>query len=124
MDVVMAAESTRESECAMATILGEVVEVVEDRFTGFGYETGTGYRDVDDFLGELAPGSVTLVVGPPAVGKSTLVLGVAVHVARSDGPVLLVTGDSSSATGFGTSGRNPESRESAFTMVDSADSDW
>ena len=79
---------------------GEVVEVVEGRFAGFGYETGTGYRDVDDMLGELMPGTVTLVVGPPAVGKSTFVLGAAVHVARNAGPVLLVTGDSSSTTAF------------------------
>jgi hypothetical protein len=84
----------------MSTILGEVREVVEDRFAGFGDKMRTGYADVDVMLGELVPGTVTLVAGPPAVGKSTFVLGAAVHIARKDGPVLLVTGDSSSATGF------------------------
>ena len=63
---------------------------------------GTGLPEVDRVLGGgVVPGSLILVGGDPGVGKSTLALAVAHHMARASGaagdrrPVLYVSGEES-----------------------------
>ncbi len=57
----------------------------------------SGFRELDDVLGGgLMPGSVLLVSGEPGIGKSTLLLQVAAHVAR-DHTAAYVTGEESAS---------------------------
>jgi DNA repair protein RadA/Sms len=58
----------------------------------------TGLAEVDRVLaGGLTPGSVTLVYGEPGVGKSTLLLQVALGMAHTGQPVLLVSAEESAS---------------------------
>jgi DNA repair protein RadA/Sms len=55
----------------------------------------TGQQELDRvFGGGIVPGSVTLLGGDPGIGKSTLLLQVAAHVAQSS-PVLYASGEES-----------------------------
>ncbi|HOJ68692.1 MAG TPA: DNA repair protein RadA [Candidatus Hydrogenedentes bacterium] len=45
--------------------------------------------------GGIVPGSLTLIGGDPGIGKSTLMLQVSRHIARTTGPVLYVSGEES-----------------------------
>ena len=45
----------------------------------------TGLGGLDEILGGLRPGSLTLVVGHPSMGKTTLALQIAAHVALEQG---------------------------------------
>jgi len=57
----------------------------------------TGLEGLDRVLGGgLVAGSLVLLAGEPGIGKSTLVLQVAAGLARSQGPVVYVTGEESS----------------------------
>ena len=47
--------------------------------------------------GGIVPGSVTLLGGDPGIGKSTLLLQVAAHVAAGERPVLYATGEESAS---------------------------
>ncbi len=56
----------------------------------------TGFSELDDVLGGgLMPGGVMLMAGQPGIGKSTLLLQVAAHVAAGK-PVLYISGEESS----------------------------
>jgi DNA repair protein RadA/Sms len=60
----------------------------------------TGFGEFDRVLGGgIAPGSVVLVAGEPGIGKSTLLLETAGHVARGQSPrsVLYISGEESQA---------------------------
>src|SRR5256712_12668796 len=55
-----------------------------------------GYAEMDRVLGGgLVAGSLTLIGGEPAIGKSTLLLQVAGSIAKNVGPVLYVSGEES-----------------------------
>lgn len=55
----------------------------------------SGFKDLDVVLGGgILPGGVTLVAGQPGIGKSTLLLQVATHIATSQ-PVLYISGEES-----------------------------
>jgi DNA repair protein RadA/Sms len=55
----------------------------------------TGFKDLDDVLGGgVLPGSVVLMAGQPGIGKSTLLLQVSAHIARSVA-VLYASGEES-----------------------------
>jgi len=57
----------------------------------------TGFSDLDDVLGGgILPGGVVLMAGQPGIGKSTLLLQVSAHVARSE-PVLYASGEESAS---------------------------
>jgi DNA repair protein RadA/Sms len=57
----------------------------------------TGFNDLDDVLGGgIVPGSVILMAGQPGIGKSTLLLQVSAHVARSSS-VLYASGEESAS---------------------------
>ncbi len=56
----------------------------------------SGFDEFDRVLGGgIVPGSVVLLGGEPGIGKSTLLLQVAAHVATSVGPVLYASGEES-----------------------------
>lgn len=56
----------------------------------------TGFAEFDRVLGQgWLPGAVTLIVGDPGIGKSSLTLQMCAHVARTYGQVLYVTGEES-----------------------------
>jgi len=86
-------ERTREKKAAPAgeppRPLTEIVAEREDRFA-------SGFVEVDRVLGGgIVAGSVVLVGGDPGIGKSTLLLQVAHHVAGEDGGALYVSGEES-----------------------------
>ena len=56
----------------------------------------TGMNECDRVMGGgIVPGSLTLIGGDPGIGKSTLMLQICHHVARSGAPVLYVSGEES-----------------------------
>ena len=61
-----------------------------------GIRITTGFADLDRVLGGgLVSGSLVLMAGEPGIGKSTLLLQAAEHVARGGGKVAYVTGEES-----------------------------
>jgi DNA repair protein RadA/Sms len=57
---------------------------------------GSGIDEFDRVLGGgIVPGSLVLLGGEPGIGKSTLLLQAAAHVARATGPVLYSSGEES-----------------------------
>jgi DNA repair protein RadA/Sms len=57
----------------------------------------TGFSDLDDVLGSgIVPGGVILIAGQPGIGKSTLLLQVTAHVAKTH-PVLYASGEESAS---------------------------
>jgi DNA repair protein RadA/Sms len=72
--------------------LSEIKFEERDRFT-------TGFSEMDSVLGGgVVPGSVTLLAGDPGIGKSTLLLQLALNIAgekKSDRAVLYVSGEES-----------------------------
>ena len=56
----------------------------------------TGIGELNRVLGGgLVPGSLTLISGEPGIGKSTIIIQAASHIARSEGTVLYVSGEES-----------------------------
>lgn len=56
----------------------------------------TGTQELDRVLGEgLLPGSLSIIVGDPGVGKSSLTIKVCANIAKNCGKVLYVTGEES-----------------------------
>lgn len=56
----------------------------------------TGSSELDRVLGKgLLPGSLTIIVGDPGIGKSSLTLKVCAHIAQMHGKTLYVTGEES-----------------------------
>ncbi len=53
--------------------------------------TGTGFRDLDELVGGLAPGQVWLIASGPGQGKTTLAVQWAMALAGHDHPVQLVS---------------------------------
>lgn len=56
----------------------------------------TGIGELNRVLGGgLVPGSLTLISGEPGIGKSTIIIQAASHIASGKGPVLYVSGEES-----------------------------
>jgi DNA repair protein RadA/Sms len=73
----------------VAKLYADVASSTEARMT-------TGIDEFDRVLGGgVVPGSLVLLGGEPGIGKSTLLLQTAAHVARSAGPVLYSSGEES-----------------------------
>jgi DNA repair protein RadA/Sms len=72
-----------------ARLYADVDTVVSERRT-------TGISEFDRVLGGgLVPGSLVLLGGEPGIGKSTLLLQAAAHIAEAGGPVLYCSGEES-----------------------------
>jgi len=96
--VEQAPTSTAQSSVAKAGQSGKklVVQAIKtakaDKST---QRIGTGVSDLDVVLGGgIVTGSVALLAGQPGIGKSTLLLQLAAHVAKSQ-PVLYISGEES-----------------------------
>lgn len=69
-----------------------IADVEVEEFPRF----STGAQELNRVLGGgLLPGSVTIIVGDPGVGKSSLTIKVCANVAKSCGKVLYITGEES-----------------------------
>jgi len=69
--------------------LSEIVHQEKDRFT-------TGFSEMDSVLGGgIVPGSVALLAGDPGIGKSTLLLQMALNVSLKAKNVLYISGEES-----------------------------
>lgn len=70
-------------------VLPEIRPLAQERIS-------VGYDEMNRVLGGgLVAGSLTLIGGEPGIGKSTLLLQVAGHIAKNAGPVLYVSGEES-----------------------------
>jgi DNA repair protein RadA/Sms len=68
---------------------------LETALAGIGQRLATGHEELDRVMGGgIVPGSVTLLGGDPGIGKSTLLLQVAAHVAGTNS-VLYASGEES-----------------------------
>lgn len=69
--------------------LSEIHFQEKDRFT-------TGFEEMDGVLGGgIVPGSVILVAGDPGIGKSTLLLQLALNISKGSKEVLYISGEES-----------------------------
>jgi DNA repair protein RadA/Sms len=69
--------------------LSEIQFEEKNRFT-------TGFSEMDGVLGGgIVPGSVILLAGDPGIGKSTLLLQLALNISKSKGDVLYISGEES-----------------------------
>ena len=91
-------------------------DIVSERAT-------TGFADIDTVLGGgIMPGGVILVAGEPGIGKSTLLLQIAAHVARTVA-VLYVTGEESAGQVKLRAGRLGADPTSNLSLVSTTSAD-
>lgn len=65
------------------------VERIEERAeTGHDDRIPTGFIDIDEYLGDVRPGSLITVAGETSMGKSALAMNIAVNMAMSGFPAL------------------------------------
>ena len=77
------------TEAVQPLPLSQISAKEEERFS-------CGLSELDQVLGGgLVPGSLVLVGGPPGIGKSTLLLQAAAHLAEAGREVLYVSGEES-----------------------------
>ena len=75
---------------------GASAKLYSDIATSDAPRMSSGIEEFDRVLGGgIVPGALVLLGGEPGIGKSTLLLQVAAHVARSTGPVLYSSGEES-----------------------------
>ena len=93
-------ESAGKSAVAKSVRSGKVLDVQTMRSISSKENVkrlATGFKDLDDVLGGgILPGGVILLAGQPGIGKSTLLLQVSAHIARST-PVLYASGEESAS---------------------------
>lgn len=81
---------------ASSSWIGEDLRPITEIDLGETERLSTGLSEVDRLLGGgLVPGGVVLFGGEPGIGKSTLLLQVAEHLAAQSGNVLYVSGEES-----------------------------
>lgn len=82
-------ESSETGRAGVPVKLRDVASGEKDR-------TDTGIGELNRVLGGgLVPGSLTLISGEPGIGKSTIIIQAAAHIAGKDGTVLYVSGEES-----------------------------
>lgn len=88
----LAQQKTGEEPKLMSETLGEYLGVLQARLNGEIKPVATGHRDLDDRLdGGLERGTLTVVAGRPAMGKTAFGLGIARNVARDGGVALFLS---------------------------------
>ncbi|MBM3805724.1 MAG: replicative DNA helicase [Actinobacteria bacterium] len=75
----------------LGVLVNEAMERLEDRANNKDTITGisSGLNDLDKILLGFQPGTLNILGARPAMGKSALALGIAVHVARNSGKQVL-----------------------------------
>ena len=77
----LAERKTSSEPKRLESVLGNYVELIDDRLNGRIIPIKTGYRELDEKLGGgLDRGSLTVVAGRPAMGKTAFGLGIARNV--------------------------------------------
>jgi replicative DNA helicase len=74
--------------CALTASL---LETLRTRYGAREAGVRTGFYDLDEMLGALRPGSITVVTGAPAAGKTTLALCIAASAAKIGNPTAIVS---------------------------------
>jgi len=91
-----AAEAAPESASRYVAPAGGGARLYADIVASDAARMTTGIDEFDRVLGGgVVPGSLVLLGGEPGIGKSTLLLQTAAHVARATGPVLYSSGEES-----------------------------
>src|SRR3990172_2019603 len=81
--------SNLKSENLVPKRLSDIKFEEKDRF-------GTGFSEMDGVLGGgLVPGSVILLAGDPGIGKSTLLLQLALNISKGSSTALYISGEES-----------------------------
>ena len=79
---------------AISDLMDEALTTIENRFASAQpYGVRTGFYDLDELLGGMQPGSLIVLAGPPAVGKTSMALAVAAYVSRASAAVLFATNE-------------------------------
>ena len=88
----IASRKLRQDAVAMKDLVKSSIETIDTLYQRKGYITGlpTGFTDLDHMLAGLQPADLIIVAGRPAMGKSSLALSVAEHLAvRERTPVVI-----------------------------------
>lgn len=80
---LVAASATRGDAVSFDDALTAALAAAERAMMGGGGGISTGFRSIDDALGGLEPGTMTVLAGRPGMGKTALGLGIALNVARA-----------------------------------------
>ncbi|MHB1554596.1 MAG: replicative DNA helicase [Acidimicrobiales bacterium] len=78
---------------ALGGILDDGIAELRRRSSGERIGLPTGFVDLDRMTGGLRPGQLIVLGARPAMGKSALALDIALHAARTSGPVLFVSAE-------------------------------
>jgi replicative DNA helicase len=88
----LAQQKTDEEPKLMAETMSEYLGVLQARLNGEIKPVATGHRDLDERLdGGLERGTLTVVAGRPAMGKTAFGLGIARNIARDGGVALFLS---------------------------------
>lgn len=70
----------------MRDVLPEVIDRIDERFNSGEEIAGlsTGYDDLDTRINGLEPGNLYIIAGRPSMGKTTLALNIAEHIAQDN----------------------------------------
>jgi replicative DNA helicase len=79
----IASRRLKQDAVAMKDLVKSSIEMIDTLYQRKGYITGlpTGFTDLDHMLAGLQPADLIIVAGRPAMGKSSLALSLAEHVA-------------------------------------------
>jgi len=84
-------------QAATTGLVTSIASPLADVCADYSMPVPVGFDEVDRVLGGgLAPGSVSLLAGEPGIGKSTLMLQIALAVASTGGTVVVVAGEEAS----------------------------
>ncbi|MGQ9692755.1 MAG: replicative DNA helicase [Thermaceae bacterium] len=72
-------------------LVRETYEYLEALFQHKGDQNGvrTGFKDLDELIGTLSPGSLNIIAARPAMGKTAFALTIALHAAKEGVPVAI-----------------------------------
>jgi len=79
----IASQKVRRDVSSLKELIKGSIEAIDTLYQRKGFLTGlpTGFTDLDQMLAGLQPADLVIVAGRPAMGKSSLALGLAEHVA-------------------------------------------
>lgn len=86
-------EDAASGPAALGQVLDDAIAELRVRSSGERIGLPTGFVDLDRLTGGLRPGQLVVLGARPAMGKSAAALGMALHVARTAGPVLFVSAE-------------------------------